>query len=45
MSTLEERIASLEQEIADYRAAWINAVASEDKRSLQDLIKSCREII
>jgi hypothetical protein len=27
----------------DYRTAWINAVAPEDKRLLLDVIRSCRD--
>jgi len=43
--SLQERIASLEQEIADYRTAWINATSEERKDKLLDVIKSRNETL
>jgi hypothetical protein len=43
--TLEKEIASLKQEIADYRAAWINATSEERRSSLEKLIMSRSEIL
>ena len=38
MTTLQERITALEEEIAEYRQEYVNAITVEEKKMCADLI-------